>query len=95
VSWLSSVKTATSGRPTVLTPYADVDMTALIHQGLNADLATAYRTGDAVAGRVLGRVFKPTTAWPAGGTADLSVLTSLAAAARCRPRGPGFTRTTR
>jgi hypothetical protein len=80
VSWLSSVKTATSGRPTVLTPYADVDMTALIHQGLNADLATAYRTGDAVAGRVLGRVFKPTTAWPAGGTADLSVLTSLAAA---------------
>ena len=78
VSWLSSVKTATSGQPTLITPYADVDMTALIHQGLNADLATAYRTGDAVAGSILGRVFKPATAWPPGGTADLSVLTSLA-----------------
>jgi hypothetical protein len=77
--WLSSVKTVTSGQPTVITPYADVDMTALVQQGLNADLASAYRTGDAVARSVLGRVFKPTIAWPAGGTADLSVLTSLAA----------------
>ncbi len=79
-NWLASVKTATSGQPTVLTPYADADMTALIHQGLNADLGTAYRIGDAVAGSVLGRVFKPAIAWPPGGTADLSVLTSLAAA---------------
>jgi hypothetical protein len=79
-SWLASVKTATSGQPTVITPYADVDMTALVHQGLNPDLASAYRTGEAVAGSVLGRVFRPTIAWPAGGTADLSVLTSLAAA---------------
>jgi hypothetical protein len=78
-SWLASVKTATVGQPTVLTPYANVDMTALVHQGLNADLASAYRIGDTVAGSILGRVFKPTIAWPTGGIANLSVLTSLAA----------------
>jgi Family of unknown function (DUF6049) len=79
-SWLTSVKAATAGQPTVITPYADVDIAALVHHGLNADLASAYRTGDAMARSVLGRVVTPTIAWPAGGTADLSVLTTLAAA---------------
>jgi hypothetical protein len=78
VSWLSAVKTATSSQPVVLTPYANADMTALVHQGLNADLASAYSTGDTVAGSILGRTFKPSIAWPPGGTADLSLLTSLA-----------------
>ncbi len=76
--WLSAVKTATSSQPALLTPYANVDMTALVHAGLNADLASAYATGDAVAGGILGQTFKPAIAWPPGGTADLSVLTSLA-----------------
>jgi hypothetical protein len=76
--WLSAVKTATASQPTLLTPYANVDMTALVHQGLNADLASAYAAGDTVAGGILGRTFTPTIAWPPGGTADLSVLTSLA-----------------
>jgi hypothetical protein len=79
-TWLSMVKTATSSQPTVIAPYANVDMTALVHQGLNADLASAYAIGDAVARSVLGRTFKPMTAWPPGGTADLSLLTSLATA---------------
>ncbi len=79
-SWLSVLKAATSGQPTVITPYANVDMTALVHQGLNADLASAYATGDAVARAVLGRQLKPAVAWPAGGSADLSTLTELATA---------------
>jgi hypothetical protein len=79
-AWLSAVKKATSGQPTVIAPYANVDMTALVHQGLNADLASAYSAGDAVARSTLGRTFKPTVAWPPGGTADLSLLTSLATA---------------
>ena len=29
----------TAGQPTVITPYANVDMTALVHQGLTVDLA--------------------------------------------------------
>jgi hypothetical protein len=80
VSWLATVKTATSSQPTVIAPYANVDMTALVHQGLNADLASAYSTGDAVARSILRQRFTPTIAWPPGGTADLSFLTSLATA---------------
>ena len=48
-SWLATLRQVTAGQPTVLTPYANVDMTALVHQGLTRDLATAYRTGEAVA----------------------------------------------
>jgi hypothetical protein len=79
-TWLSTVKTATSGQPAVIAPYANVDMTALVHQGLNADLASAYSMGDAVARSILRQTFAPTIAWPPGGTADLSLLTSLATA---------------
>jgi hypothetical protein len=79
-SWLAAVKTATASQPTVIAPYANVDMTALVHQGLNADLARAYSTGGAVARSILRRTFTPTIAWPPGGTADLSLLTSLATA---------------
>ena len=63
----------------MLTPYANVDMTALVHQGLTRDLATAYRTGEAVASSVLHASVGHDIAWPPGGTADLSVLTNLAA----------------
>ena len=79
-SWLAALKKVTPGQPTVITPYANVDMTALVHQGLTADLATAYDTGDAVADSVLGGKFGHELAWPPGGTADLSVLTNLATA---------------
>ena len=79
-SWLAALKEVTPGQPTVITPYANVDMTALVHQGLTADLATAYDTGDAVADSVLGGKFGHEVAWPPGGTADLSVLTNLATA---------------
>jgi hypothetical protein len=77
--WLAALRRVSPAQPTVITPYADVDMTALVHQGLTADLATAYRTGDAVADSVLHGTFGHTIAWPPGGTADLSVLTNLAA----------------
>ena len=79
-SWLAALKKVTPSQPTVITPYANVDMTALVHQGLTTDLATAYGTGDAVADSVLHGKFGHELAWPPGGTADLSVLTNLAAA---------------
>jgi len=77
-SWLTALKQVTPDQPTVITPYANVDMTALVHQGLTADLATAYDAGDAVADSVLHGKFGHELAWPPGGTADLSVLTDLA-----------------
>jgi hypothetical protein len=78
--WLAAVKKVTPDQPTVITPYANVDTTALVHQGLTTDLATAYNTGATVADSVLQAKFGHELAWPPGGTADLSVLTHLAAA---------------
>jgi hypothetical protein len=77
--WLAALRKVTPDQPTVFTPYANVDMSALVHQGLTRNLATAYRTGAAVAGSVLPRTFGRNVAWPPGGTADLSLLTNLAA----------------
>ncbi|MGH3199466.1 MAG: DUF6049 family protein [Streptosporangiaceae bacterium] len=79
-NWLTALRKVTQAQPTVITPYANVDMTALVHQGLTADLARAYTTGDAVADSVLHGTFGPTLAWPPGGITDLSVLTNLATA---------------
>ncbi len=78
-AWLATLKKVTPAQPTIITPYANVDVSALVHQGLTRDLAAAYSTGDAVADSVLGAKFGPTIAWLPGGTADLSALTSLAA----------------
>jgi hypothetical protein len=78
-SWLAGLRRVTAGQQAVLIPYANVDMTALVHHGLTRDLATAYRTGEAVATSVLHKSIRHDIAWPPGGTADLSVLTNLAA----------------
>jgi hypothetical protein len=88
--WLSKLA-GTAGQPAFLTPYADVDAAALSHAGLNADLASAYRLGDAEASKILPNTFGSSAdgtgtgtalavAWPAGGTADADTLTSLARA---------------
>jgi hypothetical protein len=79
-AWLSALRTVTAGQPTVITPYADVDVAALAYNGMNADLTSAYTTGKAVADQVLHGSFSSSVAVPAGGTADLSVLTTLATA---------------
>jgi hypothetical protein len=77
--WLAALRKVTPDQPTVFTPYANVDMSALVHQGLTRNLAAAYQTGAAVADSVLPRTFGRNVAWPPGGTADLSLLTNLAA----------------
>jgi hypothetical protein len=86
-SWLSKLA-GTAGQPAFLTPYADVDAAALSHAGLDPDLISAYRLGNAVASKILPATFGSSAggtggtalaaAWPAGGTADAGVLTSLA-----------------
>ncbi len=79
-TWLRTVKSATAGQPVVITPYANTDVAALVHQGLNQELNTAYLLGQQVAQRELGTPsFDKDLALPAGGLADQSVLTSLAA----------------
>ncbi len=88
-AWLSKLRTATAGQPAFLTPYADVDVAALSHAGLDASIRTAYQLGDTIAGQVLPNTFGSNStgtgdgavlkaAWPAGGLADAEVVTSLA-----------------
>jgi Family of unknown function (DUF6049) len=87
--WLSQLQTSTAGQPAFLTPYADVDVAALSHDGLDGNLEAAYRVGDTVAGQILPHTFGENVtgtdggtvlkaAWPADGLADAGVLTSLA-----------------
>jgi hypothetical protein len=78
-AWLSTLQAATAAQPVIVTPYANVDIAALVHHGLTGELASAYRLGQEVADPVLNRAFLMTIALPAGGLADQSVLTALAA----------------
>jgi hypothetical protein len=78
--WLSALRPITSAQPTVITPYANVDVSALVHSELTGDITRAYSMGYTEADHVLGGSFGPSVAVPAGGTADLSTLTNLATA---------------
>ena len=79
--WLTTLRSATTGEPTVMTPYANVDVAALVHSpGLLDDLQSAYALGQQAAGRVLTTsVMNNSMLFPAGGVADQSVLAALAA----------------
>ena len=87
--WLSQLQTSTAGGSAFLSPYANVDVAALSHSGLDGHIQSAYRLGQTVAGQILPGTFGKTgtgtgdgavlkAAWPADGLADAGVLTSLA-----------------
>ncbi|MCW2933696.1 MAG: hypothetical protein JWM19_4658 [Actinomycetia bacterium] len=82
-TWLNELQKGTQGEPMFVTPYADPDVSALVHSGLDGDLKESYSLGNSEAQQVLARPFGPdapdtSIAWPANGTADAGVLTSLA-----------------
>ena len=84
--WLSALGADTANAEMFATPYADADVSALTHAGLDQNLRAAYQVGESVAGQILPGTFGTNgagtgdggTAWLADGTADASVLTSLA-----------------
>ena len=87
--WLSQLQTSTAGESAFLSPYANVDVAALSHSGLDGNIQSAYRLGQTVAGQIMPGTFGKTgtgtgdgavlkAAWPADGLADFGVLTSLA-----------------
>lgn len=84
-TWYGGVRSVARQQNFFVTPYADVDVAALAHQGLNGDLASAFTDGKATARRLLGASQRTTPAvsqgiaWPPAGTADYSVLEGLAA----------------
>jgi hypothetical protein len=92
-TWLANVRKAAGQQDFFTTPYADVDMAALAHSGLDSELQTAFTDGRLAAtqtkvpgtpAKVLGgpqRVTPSTVgpiAWPAGGIADYGLLERLA-----------------
>lgn len=84
-AWLAKVRALARQQDFFTTPYADVDVSALAHAGLDNDLKRALSKGSEVtSGRsMLGGVQRPAgaarIAWPADGIADYGVLGSLAA----------------
>jgi len=84
-AWLSHVKDLAGEQDFFVTPYADVDMAAMAHHGLDSELTAAFADGRLVAQKLLGRSERSTPAtqgvlaWPAGGVADYGVLEALAA----------------
>jgi hypothetical protein len=81
--WLTRLRSVTAQQDYFVTPYADVDVSALTHAGLDTDLQQAQNEGNSVARKFLGGTQRPaaggTIAWPAAGIADFGVLGSLAA----------------
>lgn len=78
-TWLTGLTSAVAGQQVFLTPYGDVDAAALSHDGLDADLNSAYALGRTVGHQILGlRASTDTIAWPDNGQADSGVLGSLA-----------------
>jgi Family of unknown function (DUF6049) len=80
-TWLKALSSATAGTNVILTPYANVDMAALVHRDMTPDLTAAYQLGDRVAQNVLHGSFWTDVALPAGGLADQPVLAALASPA--------------
>jgi hypothetical protein len=83
-AWLSGVKAVTRQQDFFVTPYADVDIAAMTHHGLDGEISAAFADGHAMAQKWLGGTGRATPAlpgtlaWPAGGIADSSVLEELA-----------------
>jgi Family of unknown function (DUF6049) len=88
-NWLTKLRTASAGQPAFATSYANVDVAALTHAGLDSTIKAAYQLGDTVANQILPGTFGKNgtgttdgtalkAAWPADGIADSEVLTNLA-----------------
>lgn len=76
--WLAQLRTALAKSSAVATPYADPDVAALVHNGVDDATGDAIAKGVQVAGTLLGRTVPATTNWPYGGVLDRDALDELA-----------------
>jgi hypothetical protein len=84
--WLAGVQKVAAQQDYFTTPYADVDVAALAHGGLNDELRAAFADGRRAAAqtKILGIAQRlppgsiQPLAWPAGGIADVFVAEALA-----------------
>ena len=84
-TWLTRLRSVAAQQDYFVTPFADVDMSALTHSAMNSDLKRAQARGYSAARQYLGGTQQPVApgigaiAWPAGGVADYGVLGNLGA----------------
>jgi hypothetical protein len=77
-TWLRELSQAVAGQQVFLTPYADADVAALSHVGLDGDVKRAF-TDRQIGQHILHLPAAGDIAWPASGLADSGVLGNLAA----------------
>ncbi|MEV0389898.1 DUF6049 family protein [Nonomuraea sp. NPDC050643] len=75
--WLTSMRTALASSPVVATPYADPDVAALAHQGLDTQTRRAIDLGGQTARALINRDAKTNINWPAAGVLDADALDLL------------------
>ncbi|GAA3788825.1 DUF6049 family protein [Sphaerisporangium flaviroseum] len=76
--WLQRLRGALSEAPVSATPYADPDVTAVSHHGLDTATGIALTKGASIATDLLGKDVGTTTNWPMGGLVDHDALDVLA-----------------
>ncbi|MBE3010435.1 hypothetical protein IL992_14705 [Microbispora sp. NEAU-D428] len=76
--WLNGLRSALTDKTVLATPYADPDVAALVHHGLDKQAAASIQRGASLASELLGRQIRGTTAWPAGGKIDRDAVDELA-----------------
>ncbi|MBB5775946.1 DUF6049 family protein [Nonomuraea jabiensis] len=76
-NWLTTMRTALAGSPVVAVPYADPDVAALAHQGLDTQTGRAIELGRQKAAALLQREVKTNINWPPAGMLDADALDLL------------------
>ncbi|MER5998205.1 DUF6049 family protein [Nonomuraea angiospora] len=76
-SWLTTMRTALADSPVVAVPYADPDVAALAHQGLDTQTGRAIELGRQKAAALLQREVKTNVNWPPAGVLDADALDLL------------------
>ncbi|MFI7438948.1 DUF6049 family protein [Nonomuraea indica] len=76
--WLADMRSALAAPPVVATPYADPDVTGLVHQGLDALTGRALELGAQKASELLRPGVQTSVNWPPNGLIDADALDALA-----------------
>ncbi|MFG6193606.1 DUF6049 family protein [Nonomuraea sp. JJY05] len=76
-NWLTTMRTALAASPVVAVPYADPDVAALAHQGLDTQPGRAIELGRQKAAALLQREVKTNINWPPAGMLDADALDLL------------------
>lgn len=77
-AWLGRLRSAVGTSPLAVTPYADIDTTAITRAGLDDDVKPALRDGAQIARRLLKRSAQTDIAWPTQGLADADSMDVMA-----------------